>query len=88
VARFSYAYALALDGVGRKSAALEVLRSAHARDPRDVEVLYALATMHRDAGQLDQAIHYATELNRLAPDDHSGQALLRELQDPPRRRGR
>lgn len=77
--RFSYAYALALHGSGKIKEAIETLQRAHAREPRDRDVLFALATLHRDAGGSGKALEYALLLQQFYPDDSEAQALVRSL---------
>ena len=47
--RFAYAYAVALHSSGKVRDAIAALERARARHPRDRDVLFALATFHRDA---------------------------------------
>jgi len=57
-------------------AALEALAG---RDPEDPEVRVRLANLHREAGQLDQAIDAAESANRLDPESHETFGLLGSL---------
>jgi Flp pilus assembly protein TadD len=58
---------------------MEVLVAAQKRHPWDRDLLYALATMSRDAGNLSAATRYATQLAAVAPDDPAASELLRKL---------
>jgi tetratricopeptide (TPR) repeat protein len=78
-ARYAYAHALALHSLGRTAAALRELERAHERRPADRDVLFALATLSRDSGQIANARHWARALLSLVPDDPGAQALAREL---------
>jgi Flp pilus assembly protein TadD len=78
--RFAYVYGVALNSAGRRSEALAVLRQASRRHPAHRELLIALTTINRDAGDISSALAYALALVQLMPDDASAQALLRELQ--------
>jgi Flp pilus assembly protein TadD len=49
------------------------------RQPNDRELLYALATMNRDAGRLPAARGYAEKLTALAPDDPGARNLHDQL---------
>lgn len=74
-------------GVARASAgdldgALAELRRAHALAPEDPAILYALATVARDAGLRSEALDAARQLQRLEPHESSYRALLRELEVP------
>ena len=79
-ARFAYAYAVALHSAGRVDEAIAALERARAREPRDRDVLFALATFHRDAGRTSDAVRYAEELRRAHPDDPEARALVSSLQ--------
>jgi tetratricopeptide (TPR) repeat protein len=78
-ARFAYAYAVALHGAGRVADAIALLEKVHAREPRDRDVLFALATFHRDAGRAARALEYAARLARTYPEDPEARALLESL---------
>jgi Flp pilus assembly protein TadD len=77
--RFAYAYAVALHGSGKEKDAIAALERARARHPRDRDVLFALATFHRDAGRASRALEYAEQLRRYYPDDPEATALVRSL---------
>ena len=75
--RYMYVYALAQQKIGDTKCALSTLRSAHNRHPNDGDILFALATMSRDSGDLDSAVRYAEALIALSPT-HSGAMQLLE----------
>ena len=77
--RFGYVYAVSLHSAGRPADAMEELERTHAVSPVDRDVLAALVTFHREAGNLDAAIGFAEELVAAAPDDPGGVRLLEEL---------
>ncbi len=78
--RFSYTYALALDAAGKKVAAIEILQRAQQRHPWDRDLLYALATLQRDAGRRQQALGWAQKLLQLDPESAGVRQLVEELQ--------
>jgi tetratricopeptide (TPR) repeat protein len=86
-ARFSYAYAVAMHSSGKIDEAIAILERARTRHPRDRDVLFALATFHRDAGRTVKALEYAEQLGRFSPDDAEAQALIASLRAslPPHR---
>jgi len=86
-ARFSYAYAVAMHSSGKIDEAIAILERARTRHPRDGDVLFALATFHRDAGRTVKALEYAEQLGRFSPDDAEAQALIASLRAslPPHR---
>ena len=77
--RYSFVYALALQRTGETDVALAILREAHRRHGGNREILFALATMNRDAGNLDDAVRYANALVDMAPDDPRARQLLESL---------
>jgi Flp pilus assembly protein TadD len=77
--RYSYVYAIALQEIGETKGALSVLGTAHDRHPNDREILFALATMSRDSGDLDSAVGYAEALVKLSPTQPDALRLLESL---------
>jgi tetratricopeptide (TPR) repeat protein len=77
--RFAYAYAVALHSAGQAAEAIALLERARVRHPRDRDLLFALATFHRDAGRASRALEYAELLQRYYPDDSEAAALVGSL---------
>jgi len=77
--RYAYVYALALDAEGARAEAIELLAAANALAPADREILIALVTINRDAGDHAAAAGFARRLRQRWPDDAQALALLREL---------
>ena len=77
---YRYVYAVALHSTGKPDDAIKVLEEAHARQPNDREVLYALVTFNRDRGELEAARRYARQLLILAPQDPAVRQLVNRLQ--------
>ena len=65
---------------GQTARAVDILRSAHGRFPSHRDTLFGLATILRDAGQIDAAVEYATKLLAIVPSDQEGRGLLAELE--------
>jgi len=78
-AQYGYMYAVALHSTGRGDAALTVLTDGLARHPDDRDILIALTTFNRDAGNLAAALDYAERLARVAPNDPGVTGLLDDL---------
>ena len=75
-ARFAYVYGVALQSTGQIRPAIAFLQESFALHPYDLEILTALVTFNRDAGDLDEAIRYAEMWVAVAPDDaRAAQAL-------------
>ena len=60
--------------------AIAVFQGAHERHPGNRDLLIALATMNRDAGQLSAAVEYARKLVALSPQDPNALQLLAQLE--------
>ena len=69
-----------MNSTGQTNKAIDVLAGAHKRHPYDRELLYALATMSRDAGQIAAARGYAEKLAALAPGDMEADNLRKQLE--------
>lgn len=82
VARYSYAYALGLRSVASPAAALEEMKAADARHPLVPDILSALVSMYREAGDIDSALKAARRLRTASPGDPSVDRLIRELDRP------
>jgi Flp pilus assembly protein TadD len=78
-ARYAYVYAVALNSTGAHGDALALLEQTHRQHPADRDVLFALVSIARDAGNLDAALH-ARELVDHYPADPQFGTLLQELQ--------
>jgi tetratricopeptide (TPR) repeat protein len=78
--RYAYVYGVALHSEGRSAEAIEVLDAAHERHPADRQILLALATVSRDAGDLPAGLRYARTLQALSPADSQVSALVSQLE--------
>ena len=79
-ARFVYVYGVALDNTGDIDGAVEVLEGGLERHPNDTPMLFALATIHRDRGELVAATRYARRLVEIDPEGEQAQGLLAQLE--------
>ncbi len=77
--RYAYVYGVALNAVGNAPGALSVLRQAYAQHPAELDILLALVSISRDAGDIAGARFYAEELARLAPNNPAAQRLVDSL---------
>jgi Flp pilus assembly protein TadD len=82
-ARYSYAYALALQKIGNTRKASTVLIAAHDRHPNNRDILFTLAILSRDRGDVATAAQYAKAMLELSPDDPGAQQLLESLNVTP-----
>jgi tetratricopeptide (TPR) repeat protein len=79
VPRFSYVYAIALNSTGRVDLALQELTAAHSRHAGNAEILFALVTVNRDAGNTSAAKEYALKLSALMQGEPVVEQLLQSL---------
>ena len=63
--RYIYVYAVALNSAGKVKQALDVLHKAHLRYPSNTDILTALVTFNRDAGNDFAAQRYMKKLEKL-----------------------
>ncbi len=77
--RYSYVHAIAMHSLSKTDEALEVLRSIYDRHPADFDTAWALATISRDAGNIEQARQYAQALAEIYPDAENVRQLLQTL---------
>jgi len=80
-ARYGYVYAIALNSAGRRGEALTVLRSALQRHPEDLEILGALVSINREAGDRRAALRYAKQAAILLPGNADLGRLLADLEN-------
>lgn len=64
-ARYIYVYAVALNSTGDAYEAIRILQTAHDRFPADADILTALVSFHRDAGNAFAAETYMKKLQKL-----------------------
>jgi tetratricopeptide (TPR) repeat protein len=63
--RYAYVYAVALNSTGKPQEAIEQLQIAHERFPESIEVLQALVSFYRDAGNAFAAERYMKKLKNM-----------------------
>lgn len=78
-ARYAYIQAIALHAAGKRTEALAVLRAANRRHPDDLDVLGALISISREAGDRRAALRYAQRAAGLLPDNVELKQLVAEL---------
>jgi tetratricopeptide (TPR) repeat protein len=77
--RLTLGWALALDGAGRRDEAISTLTDAVERGAASGDLHYALVTLLRDQGEMEQARDRAEAWLRSRPGDPRAGALLREF---------
>ncbi len=78
--RFVYVYGVALNSLGQHEEAVAVLARAYASHDRNFDIGWALASILRDAGDVDAATTIARELAAAYPGNANVTALLQSLE--------
>jgi predicted CXXCH cytochrome family protein len=79
-ARYAYVYAVGLNSIGKRDKALAMLKATDARHPYDLDVLGALISINREAGNAKAALIYARKAAEALPDDPEVKRLVTELE--------
>lgn len=80
--RFAYVAGIALNSLGHTEAAIKAMQLAHDQFADDFDIAWALATMHRDAGDSVVATAIIDELERQYPSDARVASLRESMQQP------
>jgi Flp pilus assembly protein TadD len=80
--RFGYIHAVAVKETEGVARALEVLRAQLLRHPENRDLLLALISYSREAGDTAKARDYAERLVRFAPKDPLARQIRAELGEP------
>jgi len=80
-ARYLYVYAVALHSAGRRDEAIAALKDYANKQMEDRDILLAVVTFSRDAGDLTTALEYGERLARLAADDRDIANFVQSLRD-------
>ncbi len=78
-ARYHYVYAVALHSGGQRDQAMTVLKEALKSHPGNREILTALVSFSRLAGDPTATLGYAEQLAAITPDDRKLAKLIEEL---------
>jgi len=81
-ARYAYVYGVALHSVGRGAEAMTVLKGSLARHPYDRDILSALFSFSREAGDNASALKYAEQLARIEPGDQQLAQMIEAMRRP------
>lgn len=77
--RYAYVYAVALHSGGRREEAMSVLKKALRDHSNNRDILQALVSFNRMAGDAAAALEYAEQLATLGPSDQALTTLIQEL---------
>ena len=79
--RYGYVYAIALNSTGAPEQGRALLEQLHRQHPADPDVLVALITGARQAGDFTTALAHARELAQLYPDNQQIRLLVLDLEN-------
>ena len=79
--RHAYVYGIALNSLGDSARAVSVLKRALGFRPHDPDLLFALATIHRDRREFGKALVHSRRLLALDPENTGYQGLERQLRN-------
>jgi Flp pilus assembly protein TadD len=84
--RYAYIYGVALHSAGRQQEAIAYLKDSLAGHPENRDIIMAIVSFSREAGDAATALQYAEQAARIAPADPATRSLVDELrrQNSPR----
>jgi predicted CXXCH cytochrome family protein len=84
--RYAYIYGVALHSAGRQQEAIAYLKDSLAGHPENRDIIMAIVSFSREAGDTATALQYAEQAARIAPADPAAKSLVDELrrQNSPR----
>jgi Tfp pilus assembly protein PilF len=80
-ARYLYVYAIALHSAGHRDEAIAALKAYLSKQAEDRDILLAVVTFSRDAGDLATALEYGERLVQITPDDKEIGSFVQSLRD-------
>jgi tetratricopeptide (TPR) repeat protein len=78
-ARYAYIYGVALHSAGHQQEAIAYLKDSLAAHPETRDIVMAVVSFSREAGDTATALQYAEQAVRIAPDDPAVRGLVDEL---------
>jgi predicted CXXCH cytochrome family protein len=78
-ARYAYIYGVAMHSAGRQQEAIAYLKDSLTGHPENRDIILAIVSFSREAGDNATALQYAEQAARMAPDDPAVKGLVDEL---------
>ena len=78
-ARYAYIYGVALHSTGRKQDAITYLKDSLTGHPANRDIIMAIVSFSREAGDVATALRYAEQAAGIAPDDPTVRGIVDEL---------
>jgi Flp pilus assembly protein TadD len=77
--RYAYIYAVALHSAGLQKEAIAQLKKSLAEHPDNRDIIMAIISFSREAGDSTTALQYAEQMAKIAPDDPAVRGIVEEL---------
>jgi tetratricopeptide (TPR) repeat protein len=78
-ARYAYIYGVALHSTGRQQEAITYLKDSLTQHPENHDIIIAIVSFSREAGDAATALQYAERAYKAAPDDPALKGIVDEL---------
>jgi predicted CXXCH cytochrome family protein len=78
-ARYAYIYGVAMHSAGQRQEAIAYLKNSLTGHPENRDIILAIVSFSREAGDTATALQYAEQAIKLAPDDPATRTLLDQL---------
>jgi predicted CXXCH cytochrome family protein len=78
-ARYGYIYGVAMHSAGHGQEAIRYLKDSLTRHPESRDMIMAIISFSREAGDNATALQYAEQVAKLAPDDPAAKSMIDEL---------
>jgi predicted CXXCH cytochrome family protein len=78
-ARYAYIYGVALHSAGRQQEAIGYLKDSLIGHPENRDIIMAILSFSREAGDTVSALQYGEQAIKIAPDDPAIRALVEQL---------
>jgi predicted CXXCH cytochrome family protein len=78
-AQYAYIYGVALHSAGLQPEAIAQLKKSLAEHPDNRDIIMAIVSFSREAGDTSIALQYAEQLAKIAPDDPAVRSIVEEL---------
>jgi tetratricopeptide (TPR) repeat protein len=78
-ARYAYIYGVALHSAGHGQEAITYLKGSLTAHPENRDIVMALVSFSREAGDVATALRYAEQALKIAPDDPAVKGLVEDL---------
>jgi tetratricopeptide (TPR) repeat protein len=78
-ARYAYIYGVALHSTGRQQEAITYLKDSLTAHPENRDIIMAIVSFSREAGDTATSLQYAEQAARIAPDDPAVRGMVEEL---------